>query len=278
MSTISHRRPFLLSFAVLGTSSVVALSLCLSDLSHRYPISTPSPSSPVFHSTRPNQRIEQSDLFVVRLPLASVLPSPSSPYPSPDNVTDTRLHSLVSTFTHAFFSTPLITLESRIIALFKTGIPRADVLPRTPFVERQPLVNGALRVASLPEVVSSAMTDGDGEKREFGRMVVGWEVPSPAVRFFECLAALGVPYRLMNGGRHVFEVERLPARLSEGEGEEEEIELRFACGVDFERTGGREEGKDDGKSMPGVVGWGHVMYARALLDQAVRKMRVEASR
>ncbi|GAA5915095.1 hypothetical protein JCM6882_008478 [Rhodosporidiobolus microsporus] len=321
--SLFSRRPVLTTFLLVGTPTAAVLASYFSSLSSRYPPLAPPASSPLLHPDAPNQRLEDVAVFAARVPLRSVLPPPprltgDGASPPPPEQQAVELQALTTRLVHALLATPLIRLETALLGAFNpfassssSSSPSSPSAPPDSFFHPgQRLVGGALQVVH-PARVELGGGGGDGGG-EVGRLTVKWAIDPPtAVRFFERLAAWGYPFRLMNGGRHVFEVEVSEPQSSltlssfssshsdasrdsssRGAGasscppdgqEERQVELRFGCAHDYTRLvagseGKATEGEDDGKKLPAWSSWAHLMYARALLDMAVKGMQREAGR
>ncbi|GAA5822379.1 hypothetical protein JCM11251_006321 [Rhodosporidiobolus azoricus] len=287
---------------LLGTPTLTLTSLYFSSLSSRYPPLPPvSASSPLLHPANPAEtRLEDVAVFAARVPLRSILPPQADG--SQPGVVD--LVELTAELVHAFLRTPLIRLETALLSgynPFSSSSPSSSPSPHQPPSSAQfppvgrgdRLVGGALEVVHPPVCVEE-----DG--RRLGRTTIKWSInPPDAVRFFERMAAWGYPCRLMDGGRHVFEVEVFPpwtdspsssssdstptsssaaaailAARGGGDAEADSmLELRFGCAHDYTLFSPREGEKDDGGKIPAWSSWLHFMYARMLLDGAVERMK-----
>ncbi|GAA5878580.1 hypothetical protein JCM8547_005018 [Rhodosporidiobolus lusitaniae] len=283
MSLIRRRSILTASFVAL-TSSALVLTSFSSSLSSRFPIhSVPSPSPLLIPSHPSSQHVGESHLFTARLPLRSFLPLlHSSSTPRENGTVD--LARLTALLTRAFFTTPLIRLESLVVAPFLSNPPSSSdiaLLERGEFRKGQRFVSGAFEVVQPPRAVPSSDDKGNG-KGEKGQMVVSWAVHPPAVRWINAMLQRwgGDRWRVMSGGRHVFEVEVVrpfsssPSSASStfAPGQEEQVELRFGCAVNYE---GKE---DDGKRVPTWAMEAHLGFARWLFKQTLSGLREEAVR
>jgi hypothetical protein len=86
-----------------------------------------------------------------------------------------------------------------------------------------------------------------------------FEISKRLVSGFDYFAERGFPWRVLRGGYHEC------VAVEEG-GNKVRIWWIIVS----------EYGVNDGKILPQIVNWGHQMYARALLDAAVRNLRNRA--
>ncbi|TFK51250.1 hypothetical protein OE88DRAFT_1523601 [Heliocybe sulcata] len=179
-----------------------------------------------------------TDIFVARVPRRALVSAAHS-------LGLNDLTSLNATWARTFLEAPVITFEAKMLGVSKdSGDTGASG-----FHKDQALLNGAFLVEQPP-----SRTDP---------LVVSWRMPESPVRFFEKLAAIGYPWRLMSGGRHSIGVVEVP--------DSEEVEVIFGCAHEYERFN-RVNGKEDEKVIPAWVGWCHRLYGRRVLDDAVRQL------
>ncbi|KAF3931195.1 hypothetical protein ABW19_dt0206205 [Dactylella cylindrospora] len=221
-----------------------------------YPVTDIDPSHPVHRLNVDTSRFKQTDThwFTARVP-ASLLRAP----PSSSSSSSTRSRRYVLTpierFTTAFFTTPSLSLEARFIGLFTNhGFTTGDLGERG-LKNGLGLAHGTFSVVSLG--------------KEHNRVVVKWPISQGLVASWERLASWGMPWRHISGGRHCLEVifdEPRPESKTK-----EYATIRFGCVLDLEKRN-PITGEEDGKVMPGFYVWIHEMYARWLLDGAVRRL------
>jgi hypothetical protein len=80
-----------------------------------------------------------------------------------------------------------------------------------------------------------------------------WDMPGPLVRGFDYIADRGYPWRMLHGGYHEVVTQK-----------ENNVRIWWICAHEY--------GINDGKILPWLGNWGHRMYAKALLDLAVRNL------
>lgn len=97
------------------------------------------------------------------------------------------------------------------------------------------------------------------EQHTTDSLVVSWKVPEKGIAFGEKLALKGSPFRLMNGGFHELYVE-------DGGETDDYVTFWFACAHGYNKLG-------DNKVMPKLGLQFHLLYARLLLDSAVRNIK-----
>ncbi|KAK6504709.1 hypothetical protein TWF481_006648 [Arthrobotrys musiformis] len=261
LSLSPHRSIFLL----LISSPIIYLTTTFARLLYQYPTTDIDRSHPVYKS-KDDARFKQlyGHWFTSRVPYKSLSPQ----------VKDATVHrkTPIEVWTSALFCTPTLGLEAIGIGIltgngFKTG----DRGEEKVYVGQE-LAHGVFNVTSVEESSEILSESKDGvEGRLLGRAIVSYDLPDYPTHLWEVLAKYGAPWRHISGGRHCFEVIE-----EEGGKEKGEVLVRFGCVIDMERVNrlDREKG-EDGKGMPAVYVWLHEVYARWLVDGAVRRLRRE---
>ncbi|EPS36660.1 hypothetical protein H072_9784 [Dactylellina haptotyla CBS 200.50] len=288
---LSSLRPLLSSkssiFLIVVTPPILYVSTTFTRLLYQYPSTKIHPSHPIYTS-RDNTRFSQEYVhwFSARIPLRYLLPA-TFRKDSPEKKKDIR--TPVEVWTHAFFSTPTIALEEAVVGWAKgKGFKTGDQGERGIYVG-QGFGHGVFKVIafereeemSVPE--ASAVKEEEGrEGRVIGRVIVEWDLSDSLVHIWEVAATKGLPWRHLTGGRHSLEVisyrpgdaqKKLGVTEGDGKQEEEYVTVRFGCALDIEKVNRLDgTGLPDGKLMPGWYIWLHEMYARWLVDGAVKKL------
>ncbi|KAK6359333.1 hypothetical protein TWF696_000494 [Orbilia brochopaga] len=253
------------------------MSATFARLLYQYPASSIHASHPIF-LTEDSARYKQLDAhwFTTRITLRYLRPR------SLDATRDAR--TPVEVWTAAFFSTPTFSLEARGCGwLLGRGFTTGDQARGGVYVGQR-LAHGLFRIVSMDKDGGEGKGGAEGElsredqrQRLLGRVIISFWIPDGMVHVWEVAAArYGLPWRLLSGGRHCFEIlEDETGSLREGRGEKEEEEyvtVRMGCVADLERVN-RVDGREDGKGLAGWALWLHEMYARWLVDAAVRKLK-----
>ncbi|GAA6030298.1 hypothetical protein JCM8097_009035 [Rhodosporidiobolus ruineniae] len=289
LRAFAGRWPVLTASLVVGTPyfSYKAYTR-VKELEERYPFHQPAPDSTLLTLAPPGTRTEDVGF------VSAVVPFDWFVYPGQRDWNWISDKNYADAFAVAFFSIPQ---EIGRFAVFSLLLGMHPLWPlkynvgESLFRDGHKLPGGLdLRVVEPPTMVRVREKDDTGAEQDvaLARITVEWESPPGAVRFFERLARLGYPFRLMSGGRHTLEVKPLfspfppanattrpdhnqPSRRSP----DKLVEVRFGCAHDYARTGGADGADgadDDGKKIPAWVSWAHQMYARWLLDKAVSVM------
>ncbi|BGP41703.1 hypothetical protein JCM10449v2_005694 [Rhodotorula kratochvilovae] len=264
--TFAWRHPLLTSLAV-SLPATVAASLALARLEREVALVPPPLNSPLrVPNDHPAQRVADIEHWVVRVPLRTLVRAASSSSCPTMSMGEADLHALAHTWLQAYLCTPSVRLQARLMG---EPAPPAEEGGARVFERGQLLVGGLLELTDVP-APSCSSADQCSSARD-AVLHARWHAPRELVAFFERAAAWGYPWRLLSGGRHSWEVALLSSGGSTA-GEEQEVELRFGCAHDYEPVGAKDGG-DDGKKMPPLVLWAHRVFARVLVQQAVREVR-----
>lgn len=236
----------------------------LNNLEARYPPIAPDRSSTELLRTPANpvvQHVPHIDIYSARIPLRAL----QARVKNPADETKPTKQDLNTAWAQSLLNCSLFRLEAKFIGLFRTGkfnpgdtgTSPAGFSPDPETGAPRELLNGIMTVVREPV----------GEEP----LLVKWGMPDEPRAFFEKIARWGYPWRLMTGGRHEMSVEG----PFEGEGDEESqgpfVEVRFASAHTYEIV--EEEGELwEQKTIPKWTGRLHQVYARFLLDTAVREL------
>lgn len=267
---LSSRRSIL--FFLIGPP-ILYLTTTFTRLLYQYPTTDIDRSHPVYKS-KDDVRFKQlyGHWFTARVPYKSLIQSSSTGKIGDETVVKHR-KTPIEVWTSALFCTPTLGLEAIGIGLFTgNGFATGDRGEERVYVG-QGLAHGIFNVKSIegestPPVTLTEQKDGVNRKL-LGRAIVAYDLPDYATHLWEIAAKYGAPWRHISGGRHCFEVIE-----EEGKGKEGEVLVRFGCVTDMERVNRlHREGGEDGKGMPWLYVWLHEVYARWLVDGAVKRLR-----
>ncbi|KAF3390627.1 hypothetical protein F1880_009115 [Penicillium rolfsii] len=198
------------------------------------------------------QRCAYSDIFAARVPLPALEAQIRSPGKR-DHV------ALEEAWAQTVLGGRILRAEGSLIGLltqrkFSPGDTGEHGLGPREDGEPQELLNGVFYTQRTP----GSDTEGQG-------LLVAWYMADEPRMFFEKIARLGYPWRLMSGGRHEMSVSA-PYIVS---GQGRVVDVRFSGAHDYEIV--EEEGVKQ-KTIPGWVMRLHAGYARLILDFAVREL------
>ncbi|KAK6345597.1 hypothetical protein TWF718_007507 [Orbilia javanica] len=270
---LSSRRSIL--FFLIG-SPILYLTTTFTRLLYQYPATDIDGSHPVYKS-KDDVRFKQmyGHWFTARVPHKSLI-QPSSPAGKAGEESRGEIvkhkKTPIEVWTSALFCTPTLGLEAIGIGFFTgNGFTTGDRGKEKVYVG-QDLAHGVFNVTSIEEESTPPVTlqeEKDGVNGKLlGRAIVAYDIPDYPTHLWEVAAKYGAPWRHISGGRHCFEV------IEEEGGKDGEVLVRFGCVIDMERVNrlDREKG-EDGKGMPWLYVWLHEVYARWLVDGAVKGLR-----
>ncbi|KAK6528416.1 hypothetical protein TWF281_009657 [Arthrobotrys megalospora] len=267
---LSSRRSILL---FLIGPPILYLTTTITRLLYQYPTTDIERSHPVYKS-KDDSRFKQlyGHWFTARVPVKSLIPSSSLRKDGNETGNkEAKIKTPIEIWTSALFCTPTLSLEAIGIGIatgngFKTG----DRGEKGVYVGQE-IAHGVFNVISLEEgnTLETLREDKDGVNGKLiGRTIIAYDLPDSLTYLWEVAAKYGAPWRHISGGRHCFEV------IEEEGGKEGEVMVRFGCVIDMERVNRQDRASgEDGKGMPGFYVWLHEVYARWLVDGAVRRLR-----
>lgn len=274
--------------AVPTLAAGYGVHLGLTHLETKYPALSPESagSKALRIPAKTGQHCAYTDIYAARVPLRALEARARRHRQHNKNnivVENNNTNAKVSReeiWAQSLLSSLVFRVEGSIIGLFTNGkyspgdlgedgfspIPADPNEAHGQKIQPRVLVNGVLTVQREP--VSSSQ-DGDSNG-----LLVSWTMADPPRLFFEKIARLGYPWRLMSGGRHEMSVSEPFEVDDNGSGHDKLVEVRFATSHDYEIV--EAEGNlEQQKLLPRWSIRMHRGYARLILDRAVRELKSE---
>jgi hypothetical protein len=249
-------------------------------LESRYPSLPPVQTSSLGLRTPRNpstQHCPDVDIYAARIPLTHLHLPPDSPNDA--NKSKSSPQALQESWARAVVGSTILRTEGALAGFAASGrVDPGDVgssvegfAPEPEGKSGRRLLNGLMTVQRCPSPQAQDEEEGEGNG-----VLLSWELAPRLRSFVERLARWGYPWRFMSGGRHELSVVG-PFDADKGEGEGPYVEVRFSSAHDYELV--PEEGPvEQQKRIPGWTGRLHRLFARAVLDMAVRELRWENER
>lgn len=267
--------------AVPTLAAGYGVHLGLTHLETKYPALSPEStgSKALRIPPKPCQHCAYTDIYAARVPLRA-LEARARRHNENSTVKNDRdaKVSREEIWAQSLLSSLIFRVEGSIIGLFAKGeYSPGDLgengfspIPADPSADGQiqprVLLNGILTVQREP--VSS------GQDPDSNGLLVSWTMADPPRLFFEKIARLGYPWRLMSGGRHEMSVSEQFEVEDKDSSHDKLVEVRFASSHDYEIVEA-EGGLEQQKLLPAWSIRMHRGYARLILDRAVRELESE---
>jgi len=268
-SYLIYPRGILLLFGVSTTATGAVVAYKASNLIARYPPLDPQLHGSSFLRNPSSWPTDQAtytaytDVYGARVPL--------SVFHKIVQQGDLSPRSLTLEWARIALRSKVLAIESKIV-----GCGRQGDLGQDNLIAGQKLLNGVFTVATVPRDRSTGRgflltslngSVSEGANLDENTLGVCWSVPFEAVQLFEKISRWGYPFRLMLGGRHEFTATLLSPTRADSE---HEVLVRFSAAHDHLICD--EEGSlEKQKRIPKWVQWSHRVFARWVLDEAVKE-------
>lgn len=168
---------------------------------------------------------------------------------------------------HALLNSPPENTHYSIVDIFTTTVPRSyfhstDTSQEVSFhiwtnflIKTEAVLLGSKPLPESPSSIKEHTNIARCNSIREPSYLFRFDIPGSLVQGIDCFAGRGYPWRSLHGGYH--EV----ITLNEGDN----VRIWYICAHEY--------GINDGKTLDPVFYWAHRLYARAILDASVRKLK-----